>query len=473
MLGEVKYLGVILDSKLNWNQHLQKIIRKVQTSFVVVRRMYGKRWGLRPNVVHWLYTRVIRPSKLYAALVWWSKVKQKTTKIQPGRIQRMACLAITDAMKSTPTAAMEVLLNLTPLDLLIMAEARMALYRLHILQQPTVPKTVSGLLTIWKYVGDPLLDMWSDYTIPVCHSKIFSVIIDQDYRKNKDLVLPEDAPIWFSDGSRADSGRGSGIYSIRPNRSFSFPLGKFATAFQTKIYAILQCACENIGRVYKHKWILNFSDSQAALKVLSSPKLTSGLVAECLDALSAIASLNEVTLVWELGHSGIAGNEEADKHARQASAMLLLGPEPALGIPRCSVREAIKNWTEYQHYIAWKDLSGHRRGKLFISRPCSRRDEDLLKLSRHQLKMAVAILMGHAPVRKHLHIMGPFDGDPTCRFCRMEIETVQHIICCCKVLASQRYDFSGKLFAEAEDISTASARDLCLYIRGTGLLNLC
>jgi hypothetical protein len=55
-------------------------------------------------------------------------------------------------MKLTPTAAMEVLLNLTPLDLLIMAEARMAFYRLHILKQPTVPKTVPGLLTIWKNV---------------------------------------------------------------------------------------------------------------------------------------------------------------------------------------------------------------------------------------------------------------------------------------------------------------------------------
>ena len=28
MLDEVKYLGVILDSKINWNKHLQKAIRK-------------------------------------------------------------------------------------------------------------------------------------------------------------------------------------------------------------------------------------------------------------------------------------------------------------------------------------------------------------------------------------------------------------------------------------------------------------
>ena len=55
MLGEVKYLGVIVDCKLSWKHHLQKIIRKVVTTFAVARRMYGKRWGLRPNIVHWLY----------------------------------------------------------------------------------------------------------------------------------------------------------------------------------------------------------------------------------------------------------------------------------------------------------------------------------------------------------------------------------------------------------------------------------
>jgi len=56
-------------------------------------------------------------------------------------------------------------------------------------------------------VSDPILDMQADHTIPVYYySSIFSVIIDWDYWKNKDPVFPEDALIWFTDGSRANSG---------------------------------------------------------------------------------------------------------------------------------------------------------------------------------------------------------------------------------------------------------------------------
>jgi hypothetical protein len=88
----------------------------------------------------------------------------------------------------------------------------------------------------------------------------------------------------------------------------------------------------------------------------------------------------------------------------------------------------------------------HRHGQLFIGRPCKKRADDLLKLSRGQLKMAVAILTGHAAVRGHLHIMGLFEGDSTCRLCRKQTETVQHIVCCCEVLAGQRYNVFGNMF---------------------------
>jgi hypothetical protein len=40
-------------------------------------------------------------------------------------------------------------------------------------------------------------------------------------------------------------------------------------------------------------------------------------------------------------------------------------------------------------------------------------------------------------------------------------------------IANVYYKYFGKLFAEPKDISMASLKDLCLFIRGTGLMNQC
>ena len=157
--------------------------------------------------------------------------------------------------------------------------------------------------------------------------------------------------------------------------------------------------------------------SQAVLEALNVPKVTARLVAECQNALLALADRNEVTLTWVPGHQGILGNEEADKLARQASAIPLLRPEPALGTPRRLVREATKNWTELQHFNTWTQMPGCKHGKLFLGRPCKKRADDLLKLDWHQLKLVSAIPTGHAAVRGHLRTLGLCDGDPSCRFC--------------------------------------------------------
>jgi S-adenosylmethionine:tRNA-ribosyltransferase-isomerase (queuine synthetase) len=73
----------------------------------------------------------------------------KNTKHQLGSIQRTARLVITGAMKSTHTAVIQMLLHLTSLDLLIMANAKVALHRLHTLKQPDVSDAETGLLSVW------------------------------------------------------------------------------------------------------------------------------------------------------------------------------------------------------------------------------------------------------------------------------------------------------------------------------------
>jgi hypothetical protein len=53
--SRVKYLVVILDSKLNWKFHIDNRIRKASIAYWKCRRAIGKTWGLKPKVVYWIY----------------------------------------------------------------------------------------------------------------------------------------------------------------------------------------------------------------------------------------------------------------------------------------------------------------------------------------------------------------------------------------------------------------------------------
>jgi hypothetical protein len=53
-----------------------------------------------------------------------------TAKAALNKIQRMAAISISGCMKTTPTAALEILLDLPPLDIVIEATARKGALRL-------------------------------------------------------------------------------------------------------------------------------------------------------------------------------------------------------------------------------------------------------------------------------------------------------------------------------------------------------
>jgi hypothetical protein len=128
--GSTKYLGVILDARLTWKEHVDAKVRKGRDMMWACRRACGRRCGLRPRVVYWLNASLVRPSITYASLVWWPGCGTARAKLQLSTIQRLACLRITGTMRTTRTNAVEALVGLPPLDMVVQGEARASAHRL-------------------------------------------------------------------------------------------------------------------------------------------------------------------------------------------------------------------------------------------------------------------------------------------------------------------------------------------------------
>jgi hypothetical protein len=73
------YLGLMLDKGLTWKKQLDKVINKAYKAFCKYRGTFGKTSDLKPKVIYWIYTAVVRAIVTYAATVWWSGVKLKTS----------------------------------------------------------------------------------------------------------------------------------------------------------------------------------------------------------------------------------------------------------------------------------------------------------------------------------------------------------------------------------------------------------
>jgi len=124
----VKFLGVILDSRLTWREHVVVKVKKAHNLLWACRRACGLMWGLRPKVVHWLYVSFTWPSISFASFLWWPVCQMASAKKRLSRVQRFACLGMTGAIRTT--GAVEALTGLPALDLVIQGGVRLAAHRL-------------------------------------------------------------------------------------------------------------------------------------------------------------------------------------------------------------------------------------------------------------------------------------------------------------------------------------------------------
>jgi len=225
----IKYLGVILDPRLTWKEHVDVKVKKAQNSMWACRRACGVTWGLKPSVVHWLYVAIIRQSVTFASLVWWPGCQTASAKKKLSKVQRWACLGVTGAMRTTPTNAVEAPIYLPSLDLVIQSEARSAAHRLWSLGCWSYLQPNRGLSSILMRLqqSDPMLNMGVDIMRPAYNFEPrygFTMLTREDWTKATVAPPAVKGLVWFTDGSRTGVGdRGWSLRAIGRTKAQFFP----------------------------------------------------------------------------------------------------------------------------------------------------------------------------------------------------------------------------------------------------------
>ena len=121
---------VILVSKLTRKPHINRIARKATTTLMQRRHIVDKTIYNEMDIHSYDKSNHV---VCMGVLGWRSQQKVSSRKLT--KVQRLACLMISSAFPGTPTGALEILHNITPIKKLLLAEAVRGSYRI----------TVSGL----------------------------------------------------------------------------------------------------------------------------------------------------------------------------------------------------------------------------------------------------------------------------------------------------------------------------------------
>ncbi|XP_055700515.1 uncharacterized protein LOC129800265 [Phlebotomus papatasi] len=345
-----------------------------------------------------MYQAIVRPLISYGAVVWWPRVEYKNSATALQRLQRLACLGVTGAIRTAPTAALEVWLGLPPLPLYIKAEAGMAAFRLRSAGTWKVGCHPVGHMGIMDSLirRHPNLLMRDDFQLkerlpqknlkPILHSRA-------EWRESAGEIIEPGMIALFTDGSRVEGSSGAGYYCPELGLSGSVPIGRNTTVFQAEITAILIGVRSLIEAGVSDKQINIFSDSRAALLSISGYNSRSSLVLECREMIEMVSHYREVFLHWVPGHCGIAGNEEADRLAVAGAKTEFIGPEPAVGISRQMRKTIIKEDLLSQHQTLWAGTENCRVSRLFMPSVDSKRTEYLVGSSLYNTRR---VLLGKA-----------------------------------------------------------------------------
>ncbi|OBZ69759.1 hypothetical protein A0H81_10502 [Grifola frondosa] len=516
-----KFLGVLLDHKLNFHEHVAYALAKGTSWVAQFQQLAKSRYGLNFGLVKRLYLAVAVPSMLYAVDIFLTPVR-----MLPGgkrlhgsvgavrrleRVQRQALIIMTGAMRTTATDIMCAHANLLPFTLLVDKICHRAITRICTLPE-THPLHRHLRWAGRKFVANhrsALTELLFAYNL---HAEYTETILPTRFHPrwkpphNIEIASDKEEAIrkeqkWqhlpgmrvYSDGSDIDGGVGAAAVLFKPGRPgysvLRFHLGPSTdhSVYEAEIAGLI-LGSELLKEEQRVEEASIAADNKSSIQATKLRRPASGhylmdYLHKRLRMLSKKHREAKITLRWVPGHVDVEGNEIADQEAKRA-ARGDSSPDddlPALlrdGLSR-SVTKMRQTFLADLQEKAKKTWTSSNRAKKFSrldkQLPSKRYEKLIGKLPRRQANLLFQLRTEHVPLQKHLHRIRRADT-PICPSCLAAPETVHHFLLTCPAHAHHRWDHLDRSLGRAGRslnylLNTSSAlKPLFSYINATGRL---
>ena len=465
----VRYLGVLMDTRLAWSDHVKTKIAGAKAKLLRLRNSMGKLWGLNPKLTRWVYTGIIRPALTYGSIVWARVVESKGIQKRLERLNRLALMIFGNFRRSTPTAGLEIIFNISPLHVHVQYESCLAWYRTQERAPNKEAKSLgkSANSTPHRLYLKKMIDRME---LPIYPSDRISLtpLWDRPYHVDKSS-FEEGKPVndWephlevYTDGSGFQGSFGSGVivFQDKPEESTiqwreSFHLGLTSSVYQGEMLAIKEAA-DWITQNCTNKKVTLYSDSRSSLLSLLNPLVKSELVSLTRSSLQGAGEANNITLRWIKAHKGYFGNEEADILAKQGAIGPARLPSPRPKPPLSYIKQQYSSKFRALWAEQWDKRVDCRQTKLWFKYPNQQKSFEIINLDRFYISTMVQTITGHNFLKRHQSLVDN-TTDNLCTYCEESEETSFHIIAQCDPLWQARQDTLGAAYLNSPLVWNAS-----------------
>jgi ribonuclease HI len=439
-----KYLGVTLDTALNWKQHIQNLKIKISKSISALASLAGSTWGAGVTELRKIYQAVVIPQIMYGCSVWsiardHGEGYTKQTIDSLKTLQAKAARIIGGAYKATSGPALDVELHLLPVKHQIWKTSVGTVSR--ILSSDRVPALAGFQLlrtTRSRWRKEPYLSPL-EHTYRRLRQRRGASIEDQEVippflvppwwqgpmvrvascaemartQHKEFLKHPSNSLFVYTDDSGIDNHVGAAAVSPLSRCTKLAHMGdsETSTVYAAELQGIrlaLQSADEDAERGNKRDRLIIFTDNQAAIRTFQNPTGKSGayIVADAIQLIDKLQGKRgiRVEIRWVPAHTGIWGNEAADRAAKRAAkqnAGAGPGNEKAIQTRIYHLQATLKTWVKRQTRAEWTNSwKVETRGRTtFKHTPQPSHKILRLHYQRASYKSRVIIALHDAPYR--------------------------------------------------------------------------